>query len=339
MTYDVHAHCIPEPVIAAIDKSAGDLGVEIARQGDQRRLVIAGTPARMPLHPGLTDVDARLAAMDAAGVTVQLLSSWIDLTAYALPVEQGARLARLFNDSVAEMVATTPERFRGLGTVPLQAPARAADELRHAVAALGMVGVEIATTVDGRELDDRDLDPFWEAAADLRCLVLLHPLDSLMGRGVQRYFLSNLIGNPAESTVAVGHLVFGGVLERYPDLRICVVHGGGFIPYQAGRLARGYVARPHLTATALQRPPRESLDRLYFDTVLHDPQTLATLIAFAGVERVLLGSDYPFEMGDPDPVATVAAVPGLRAEERALILRGNVERLLGELQPSAQVRR
>lgn len=331
MAYDVHAHCIPPMVLDALDAQEHDLGVEIATIDDRRRLVIGGTPAHMPLHPGLSDLDARLAAMNAAGVDVQLLSSWIDLTAYALPVAQGARLARLFNESVAAMVAATPRRFRGLCTVPLQAPERAAEELRHAVTRLGMVGVEIGTTVDGRELDDRDLDPFWAAAADLRCLVLLHPLQALAGRGVRRHFLSNMIGNPAETTIAVGHLVFGGVLERFPDLRICAVHGGGFVPYQAGRMGRGYVGRPDLTATALTEPPRASLARLYFDTVLHDPMALDALVAFAGADRVLLGSDYPFEMGDPDPVTTVSTIPGLDDDARERIVRGNVERLIGEL--------
>jgi aminocarboxymuconate-semialdehyde decarboxylase len=330
MTYDVHAHCIPQRLIDEIH-GRDDLGVEIVDDGGGARLVVAGTPARMPLHGGLTDLDARIAAMDAAGVDVQLLSSWIDLTCYALPADQGERLARLFNETVADVVTATPDRFRGLCTVPLQAPGRAADVLRDAVGDLGMVGVEIATTVDGRELDDPDLDLFWAVAAELRCLVLLHPLDALSGRGVRRHFLSNMVGNPAETTIAVGHLIYGGVLQRHPQLRVCVVHGGGFVPYQAGRIARGYVARPDLTATALSEPPEASLRRLYFDTVLHDPQAVAALVAFAGVEHVVMGSDYPFEMGDPDPVGTVAKVPGLGDAERALILRGNVERLLGEL--------
>ncbi|HSJ43966.1 MAG TPA: amidohydrolase family protein [Euzebyales bacterium] len=331
MTYDVHAHCIPPRVIEAIRAGEDDLGVEIGDDGGRGRLFVAGTPGRMPLHPGLADLDARIAAMDTAGVTVQLLSSWIDLTAYALPPDQGERLARLFNAAVAEMVMVTPDRFRGLCTVPLQAPERAAAVLRQAVTELSMVGVEIATTVDGRELDDPGLDPFWAAAAELRCLVLLHPLDSLAGRGVRRHFLSNMVGNPAETTIAVGHVVYGGVLQRYPELRICVVHGGGFVPYQAGRIARGYVARPDLTATVLSEPPEASLRRLYFDTVLHDPQAVAALVAFAGVEHVVMGSDYPFEMGDPDPVGTIAKVPGLTEAERTLILRGNVERLINDL--------
>jgi aminocarboxymuconate-semialdehyde decarboxylase len=297
------------------------------------RLLIAGTVSGPPVNPNLADLPARLAAMDRAGVRVQLLSSWIDLTAYALPAAAGVRFARTFNESLAQLIAGHPDRFWGLCTVPLQAPAQAAAELRHAVSALGMVGVEIATTVAGAELDEADLDPFWAAASELRCLVLIHPVDALAGRGVTRHFLSNLVANPAETTIAVAHLVFSGVLERFPDLQVCVVHGGGFLPYQVGRLDRGYVAVPQRTAHHLSEAPSAALRRLYYDTVLHDPVSLAALVAFAGPEHVLAGSDYPFAMGDPDPGTTIAAIPGLSEGDRELILTGNIERILRHLAP------
>lgn len=334
MSYDVHAHCIPSDVMAALETDGDRLGVTVAQRNGVRRLIIGGTPSGPPVNPALADLPARIRAMDAAGVRVQLLSSWIDLAAYTLPSSQGVRFARMFNESLAQLIAGQPQRFRGLCTVALQAPEDAAAELRHAVDVLGMVGAEVGTTVAGRELDDPDLDPFWAAASDLRCLLLVHPFNALAGRGVQRYFLNNLVANPAESTIATAHLIFGGVLERHPDLRICVVHGGGFLPYQVGRLDRGYVAKPGATATHLTESPRDALRRLYYDTVLHDPGALAALIAFAGADHVLLGSDYPFEMGDPDPIAAVAAVPGLSEEDRQLILAGNVERLVGHLTPT-----
>lgn len=328
-SYDVHAHCIPSEIMTAIETDGGRFGVAVVERDGIRRLLIGGTPSGPPMNPALSDLPARLAAMDRTGVQVQLVSSWIDLAAYTLPSSQGVRFARAFNEALAALIATHPERFLGLCTVPLQAPEQAAAELRHAVGALGMVGAEVGTTVAGRELDDPDLEPFWAAADDLGCLLLIHPFNALAGRGVSRHFLGNLVANPAETTVAVAHLLFGGVLERYPDLRICVVHGGGFLPYQIGRLDRGYRARPDLTAAHLTVPPREALGRLYYDTVLHDPVSITALIAFAGVERVVLGSDYPFDMGDPDPIATVAAVPGLSDDDRRMILSGNVERLLG----------
>lgn len=331
MTTDVHAHCVPAGFLDALRREGDRYGVEVLDADAGSTVRVAGRVDLGPLRADFTDVAARLAAMDRAGVRTQLLSSWVDLTAYALPAAAGVRYARLFNELLVETVAAYPDRFRALCTVPLQSPAEAAKELRHAVESLGAVGVEIATTVDGRELDDEALDPFWAAAADLGCLVLVHPYDALAGRGVSRYFLGNLVGNPAETTVAVAHLVFGGVLERFPELRVCVVHGGGFLPYQRGRLDRGYAAAAGRTATHLSRPPGEWLRRLYYDTVVHSPEVLAALIDFAGADHVVLGSDYPFEMGDPQPVTTVSAVPGLSDADRDLILRGNVDRLLGHL--------
>ncbi|MQA88243.1 MAG: amidohydrolase family protein [Streptosporangiales bacterium] len=325
VAYDVHAHCIPPGV-------APHLGSYL------------GSELRDPPRPDLIDLPARLAAMDRAGVHVQLVSGWIGLTGYDLPADQGVRWARRFNDALTEMTAKRPERFLGLCHVPLQAPEEAADELRRCVEELGMVGVEIATTVDGAELDDERLEPFWAAAAELRCLVLIHPDQRLPGRRQPRYFLNNTVGNAAEITIAVAHLVCSGVLERYPGLRLCVVHGGGYLPYQAGRLDRGYTAQPAQTAGParaggrLPRPPSAYLRSIYFDTITHSPRALRFLIDFAGADHVVLGSDYPFEMGDPDPVRTLGAVPVLTAEERRLILRDNVRRLLSGVRRPAALR-
>jgi aminocarboxymuconate-semialdehyde decarboxylase len=266
---------------------------------------------------------------------VQVLSSWIDLTAYALPGERGARYARMFNEALAGVAATHPDRFRALCTVPLQSPAAAAAELRYAVSQLGMVGVEIATTVAGRELDGPELEPFWSAAEELRCLVLLHPCASLHGRGVSRYFLGNLVGNPAETTIALGHLVFGGVFERHPGLRLCAVHGGGFAPYQIGRWDHAFYRNARGAAAHLTRPPSHWVTRLYHDTVLHSPRSLRMLIDLVGPGQVVMGSDYPFEMGDADPLATIAAVPGLSEQDRQLVLSGNLARLFAAIRAPA----
>ncbi|MGH8934675.1 MAG: amidohydrolase family protein [Acidimicrobiia bacterium] len=331
MTFDVHAHCIPPGLIDTLRRDGDRYDIEIVDDESGPSALIAGRVKAGPLRADLQDVEARLATMERTGVGTQLVSSWIDLTAYALSAAAGSRYARRFNESLADLVAHHPDRLEGLCTVPLQAPQAAASELRHAVTELGMVGVEIATTVDGVELDAAELDPFWGAAEELRCLVLLHPLASLSGRELGRYFLGNIVGNPAETTIALAHLVFGGVLERFPELRVCAVHGGGFAPYQAGRWHRGFEAVSGQTAGNLTHSPREWLRGLYFDTVLHSPPALSFLIDLVGADHVVLGSDYPFEMGDPDPVATVESVPGLGPEQRDLILEGNVRRLLGEV--------
>jgi aminocarboxymuconate-semialdehyde decarboxylase len=276
-------------------------------------------------------MEARVAAMDGAGVDVQFLSSWVDLTAYALDGEQGAAYSRRFNEILTAEAATHPDRFLALGTIPLQSPRHAAEELRHAVEDLGMAGAQIATTVDQTDLDQAGLDPFWEAAEALRCLVVIHPCNPLAGVDLSRNFLDNLVGRPAESSIAVAHLLFSGVLERYPGLVVCTVHGGGFVPYQLGRMQRGFEAVPHLSAKHISTAPTELARRLYYDTVLHDPRALAFLVERVGADRVLMGTDYPFEMGDHDPVATVEGIPGLTDQQRGLIVEGNVSRILEEM--------
>lgn len=328
---DVHAHCVPVQVLDRLRADGGRYGIEVLEADGRTRFRIAGQVETAPLHPGLTDPGLRRDAMDKSGVKVQILSSWIDLTAYALPAQVGARYSRMVNESIADLAASDTGRYRALATVPLQADDAGAGELAHAVGELGMVGVEIATTVAGRDLDDPALEPFWSTAEALQCLVLLHPCASLAGRGVERYFLGNLVGNPAESTIAVGHLVFGGVLERHPGLRLCVVHGGGFAPYQLGRWDHAFHRNVRGAAQNLTRPPSEWVSRLYHDTVLHSTRSLGMLVDLVGPTRVVLGSDYPFEMGDPDPLGTLAQVPGLSEQGQRLIRAGNLLRLLGRV--------
>jgi aminocarboxymuconate-semialdehyde decarboxylase len=266
--------------------------------------------------------------MDACGVDVQVISSWVDLTAYALEPEPGAAYSRRVNQILADHAAEHPDRFLALGTVPLQGPAAAAEELRFAVEELGMVGVEIATTIDDADLDRAGLDPFWEVAEALGCFVLLHPCNPLPGADLARYFLDNMVGRPAESTIAIAGLLFGGVLERFPEVKICMCHGGGFLPFQIGRMERGYVAASQRTRENISTPPSELARHLYYDTVLHDPKALRFLVDQVGAERVMMGSDYPFEMGDPEPVKTVESIPDLDDDQRGMILGGNFASIL-----------
>lgn len=326
--YDVHAHCIPAELFDLFRSDGPRLGIELRNDGKGEYAVIRDRVRLQPFNPVLSDLEARIQAMDATGVDVQLLSGWIDLTAYALDADAGAEYSRRFNEIIAAEAGRFPDRLIPLGTIPLQDPRRAAQELDYAVGDLGMAGVQIATTVDGTDLDQAGLDPFWEAAAGLRCLIVLHPCDPLPGVDLSRNFLDNMVGRPAESTIAVAHLLFSGVLERYPELVICVVHGGGFLPYQLGRMQRGFDAVPRLAAQNISTPPSELARRLYYDTVLHDPSPLAFLVGHVGVDHVVMGTDYPFPMGDPKPVNMVNAIPGLSDEQRQLILGDNVSRLL-----------
>lgn len=325
---DVHAHCVPAGLLQRLRSEGGRHGLEIGERGGRAVVHVSGGATLGPIKPALADMVDRVAAMDAGGVGVQLLSGWMDMAATALPSTVATRYARMFNEALAEAASGDPGRFRCFATLPLQSPSHAVAELDHAVGVLGMVGAEIGTTVEGRDLDAPELEPFWAAAEEMQCLLLLHPCASLAGRGVTRHFLGNLVGNPAESTIAVGHLVFGGVLERHPDLRLVVVHGGGFAPYQVGRWDHAFHGDVRGAAANLTHPPSHWLRQLHHDTVLHSSQSLRLLIEVVGAERVVLGSDYPFEMGERDPVGMLAMAPDLTDDERTLVLRGNLDRLL-----------
>lgn len=328
MSYDVHAHIVPEELMELLRADGPSFGIDVFRnEGGKEMLRLAGRVEIGPFPTELFDVDARLAAMDTGGVDVQLVSHRTDFSAYALDGDGGSRYARAFNRILAEHVARHPDRMVALGTVPLQSPKAAGDELAYVVAELGMAGVEIASTVEGVPLDEAGLEPFWEVANDLRCFVLLHPYDPLRGVDLGRYFLENMFGRPAESTLAIGRLLFGGILERYPDLVLCMVHGGGYMPYQLGRWEKGYAVVPHLAGANISRPPTDFIRRLYYDSLVHLPQALSFLLEVVGPSQVVLGTDYPYEMHERHPVAFVDSVPGLSAEDRHAILEGNMRRI------------
>ena len=328
MIVDVHAHHVPPAFLRRLERAGARWGVEAsAMDGGAWRIAVGGRVARRPLLGGLLDMERRLAAMDEAAVDVQVLSCWATLVGYGVPAAHAAGYARAFNEDLAAAAASAPDRLRALAIVPLQAPDAAARELSHAVESLGMAGAEILTRVGEQDLDEPALDVFWERAEALGCLILVHPHDSLAGRRIERHRLENLVGNPAETTLALAHLVLGGVLERFPGLRLCAVHAGGYLPFAAGRLDRGHAALPGV-GSALSRPPSEWLREIYYDTIAHSDAALRFLLDFAGWERVLLGSDFPFPMGDPAPVATVRGVPGLQGAELDAVLGGTARTLL-----------
>lgn len=329
MIIDVHAHCIPAPFRSWLEEKGAPLGA-VPVEGERGTAIrFADEVTTQPLRADLTDFDRRLAVMDDAGVDVQVLAGWIDLTGYELGEREAVTYSQAHNDFLAEEAARAPNRFRPIGTAPLQAPEQAARELERTMGELGMVGVEIATTVRGRFLDQAGLDPFWEAAESLGAFVLLHPMTPLGGVDLGRFFMSNAVGRPAESTIAAAGLILSGVLERFPGLKICIVHGGGYLPFQIGRLDRACEVKPGLAGKEISALPSDYLRRMWVDTVIHNPKVLRFLIDFLGHDRVMLGTDYPFEMGDDDPVGFVRSVPGITDAEAAAILGGNAQAALG----------
>ena len=329
MVIDVHAHCIPQGFRSWLEENGAPVGAVPVDTPRGTAIRFADAVTTQPLRDDLADFDRRLAVMDDTGVDVQVLAGWIDLTGYELPERDAVTYSQAHNDFLAEEAARAPERFRPIGTAPLQVPEQAARELERTMTELGMVGAEIATTVRDLFLDQAGLDPFWEAAEGLGAFVLLHPMTPLGGVDLGRFFMSNAVGRPAESTIAAAGLILSGVLERFPKLKICIVHGGGYLPFQIGRLDRAYEVKPEIAGAEISRLPSDYLRRMWVDTVIHNPQVLRFLLDFLGADRVMLGTDYPFEMGDDDPVSFVRSVPGITDVEAEAVLGGNAERALG----------
>lgn len=305
MNIDVHAHCIPESFRAWMASDGSPLGIDLVPTERGTAVRIDDRVTTQPLRDDLTDFDRRVAELDRMELDHQVLSGWIDLTAYELTSEAGSRYARVQNECLAEEAAKDPARFSAIGTVPLQDPTAAVNELDHAMRTLGMKGVELATTVDGRFIDEAGLDDFWAAAQDLGAFIVLHPMRPLEGIDLKRYFMENMVARPAESTIALAGLIFSGVFERFPNLTVCVVHGGGFAPYQIGRMDAGYHQKPNLAAKHITKPPSDYLKQIYVDTVVHNHAALRYVVDLLGGDRVMLGTDYPFEMGSLDPVEFV----------------------------------
>jgi aminocarboxymuconate-semialdehyde decarboxylase len=279
--------------------------------------------------PKLTGVTQRLKDMDRMGVDVQAVCPAPYHFFYFTEADYGAQLAREVNEGIAKLVADTPDRFVGLGSVPLQDAELAVRELDYAVKQLGLRGVEICTNVNGKNLTDPQLglEKFFARAEELGVLLFLHPLGYTQADRLTQHYFNNVIGNPLDSTVAVSHLIFDGTMARHPKLKVLVAHGGGFVAHYWARMDHAWRARPDCR-TVIKRPPSRYLEKFFFDTITHDPQMLKHLVDRFGAEHVLLGTDYPYDMGDDDPLGLLAQVKRLPKAQRDLIAGGNAAKLL-----------
>jgi aminocarboxymuconate-semialdehyde decarboxylase len=265
--------------------------------------------------------------MDRLGIDVQVLSPPPVMFCYWAEAKPAQAFARLQNENVAAIAARHPRRFIGMATVPLQDPALAVAELRHARESLGLGAVEIGTCPGGRDFDDPVLFDFFAACHDLGMAVFVHPATPLIGQErLTRYYFPLIVGNPLETALAISKLIFGGVLERLPDLRICFAHGGGAFPFTLARLNHGWKVRPEGPA-AIPREPREYARRIYVDSLTLATENLRFIVDVLGADRVVIGSDYPFDMGTDDPVGFLAGA-ALDAATRAAIERDNAVRFL-----------
>ena len=279
--------------------------------------------------PKLTGVTQRLKDMDRMGVDIQAVCPAPYHFFYWTEPAYGAELAREVNEGIAKVVADTPDRFVGMGSVPLQNAELAIAELNHCVKNLGMRGIEICTNVNGKNLTDPDLklDKFFARAEELGVVIFMHPLGWTQADRLTHHYFNNVIGNPLDSTVAVSHLIFDGVMARYPKLKFVVAHGGGFIAHYWARMDHAWRARPDCR-TVIKRKPSSYLEKFYFDTITFDPEMLRRLIDRFGADHVVLGTDYPYDMGEDDPLGLLAQVRKLSKADRELVAGGNAARLL-----------
>jgi len=287
------------------------------------------------IHEQLTSVQRRLADMDAMGVDVQAISPAPLQYYYGLDAELGRAAAQMINDKIATIAEQNSDRIVGLANVPMQSPEFAVAELERAVNELGLRGVEISTNVAGAELSEARFRQFFAKAEELDVVVFLHPSGFSDGRRLTDHYFTNVIGNPLDSTIAVSHLIFGGVLDAYPKLKVCVAHGGGYLAAYSGRIDHAHGAREDCRR-CIKEPPTSYLKRLYFDTVVFTEHQLEYLVRLYGSDHIVLGTDYPYDMGMYDPVGFVEGAAELTDADKAAIVGGNAARLLGfKVQESA----
>ena len=328
---DAHAHYIPRFLVENAAERP-EWGVEIESR-DGRSWVRHEQGFAYPAFSTFFGGEDKLADMADRRIDVSIMSLPPTLFFYWIGAADAGAFARHANDALAETVSSSEGRLAGLASLPMQDAEAAAGELRRAVEELGLLGAQIGTSVEGEHLDQPRFRPVLEAADELGVPLMLHPYYVGPLPGLEEYYLTNIFGNPLDTAMAASRLIFSGAFERFARLTFLLVHAGGFLPYQIGRLDHGWSVRPE-PKVSLERPPSEYLDRFHYDTITHHDRALGFLLELVGDERVLLGSDLPFDMADGDPVARLERVAA-STESRERVVGGNAARLFGLRGPTA----
>jgi aminocarboxymuconate-semialdehyde decarboxylase len=321
---DVHAHYVPEKCLDAEAKATdGHIhGMRIVQEGS-RQVAYTNNARNLALDPPqIYSIERRLKDMATQWVDMQVLSVPPFLFFYATSPAQCLELCQKINNALAETVQNYPDRFVALANLPMQEPEMAARELERSVRELGLRGAEICSNINGKNLDDKSFVPFYAKLQQLDVPVFIHPSNVLGADRLRPYHLQNLIGNPSDTAVAAASLIFGGVLKEFPRLKFYLAHGGGSCPYLRGRWEHGWQVRPEARAN-IDRPPSDYFRLLCFDSLVHSVPALNFLVETVGPARVMMGTDYPFDMGDRDPVKTVASLPHLSDDQKEMIFGAN----------------
>jgi len=325
---DIHAHTAPSK---AVHLAEGKEWHGFTKQSEAGRHFLVRDSNRYGLHPSyFRTPEERLAQMDAMGVDVHVLSTWTQLYNYDLPLEVGIATSVDCNDYVAELTKSWPQRFAGLATLPMQDVKAAVAELERAVVQLGLKGAMINDHVNGHNYDEPQFLPFWKAAEQLNALIFFHQVenDTIISVRPDPYGLGNSIGNLADRTISFASLVFGGVMDKCPDLKVCLAHGGGYTCFGAGRMDRGWEVRSEARVNITQ-PPSKYLKKFYYDCLTSSEAALRFVIDTVGADRVVLASDWPYDVGFESPVEWINSLESLTQGEKEAILWKNLESLLG----------
>jgi aminocarboxymuconate-semialdehyde decarboxylase len=327
MTIDIHAH-VAVPEAAEFVKPHLDMSTIPLAWFATPETKALSAKQEADIRDRITGYDKRIAELDAMGIDVQVVCPPPPQCYYTVPLEISVKATQIVNDGIAAFVSKKPDRFVGLGSVPMMDGNEAAKELERCMTTLKFKGVEILTNVAGKEISDADFAPFWRKAEELGALVLIHPNGFTEAKRLTRFYFNNVIGNPLETTIALHYLIFDGVLERHPNLKILAVHGGGFLGAYSGRIDHAWGARSD-SHGELPNPPSSYLKKVYFDTVVFTPHQLDVLVRVFGVDHILMGTDYPYDMAEYDPLGHLNSVRSFGHATKAGIAGGNAKRLLG----------
>ncbi len=326
VTIDIHSHVGVPEAAKFVEPHLDWATIPLAHFANaETKALSQKQEADIRAHAG---IDQRLADLDAMGLDLQIISPPPPQCYYTVPIDIAVKAAQIVNDGVAAFCAKKSDRLMGFGSVPMPDGQEAAKELERCMKQLGFKGVQVLTNVAGKELSDPGFAPFWKKAEELGAVVLLHPNGFTEASRLSRFYFNNVIGNPLETTIALHYLIFDGVLERHPNLKLLAVHGGGYLGAYPGRIDHAWGARSD-SHGSLPQPPTAYLKRVYVDTVVFTPYQLAELVRVFGADHVMLGTDYPYDMAEFDPLGHIASVEGFDAQTIAALASGNAKRLLG----------
>lgn len=330
MRIDIHSHVIPSRFVQQIEKEPEVFQAKVTEgTDDKKRQIIHEQGYAYPLFEEFYDAEAKIESMERKKIDISVISPAPPTFYYWADLELGIRAAQLVNDGIADMVAENPARLRGMATIPMQHPDAAITEMERVAKEYDFKAIEIGTSIEGEALADKKFRPILKRAQELGMFVFAHPYYVGAKSGLEDYYLTNLIGNPLDTTTMVANLMYSGAMDELQDLKICLAHGGGFTPYQIGRLMHGYKVRSEIDKN-LCSCPKELLRRFYFDSLVFEPQALRYLIDLVGSDRICIGTDAPFDMGDEAPLETINNISNITPIEHQNICCGTALHLLAE---------